>query len=80
MLRDAARTVQRLPARGRLTRSQQAAYEWIYSDDVVWPFSFLNVCGVLAIDPVYVRGELARRAFVCLDDDVEEPKATAEAS
>jgi hypothetical protein len=75
MLRDAVRTVQRLPARGRLTRSQKTAWRWIYSDDVTWPFSFLNVCGVIAIDPAYVRGELARRAFARLDD--EEPTRTA---
>jgi hypothetical protein len=80
MLRDAVRTLQRAPARGRLSRAQQAAWGWIYSDDVTWPFSYLNVCDALAIDPAYVRGELVRRAFGDLDDDGEQPKRTAHGS
>ena len=29
--------------------------EWIFEDDQKWPFSFLNICEALGIDPQYVR-------------------------
>jgi hypothetical protein len=31
------------------------AHDWIASDDRKWPFSFENVCGVLNLNPEYVR-------------------------
>lgn len=34
------------------------AYEWIISDDRIWPFSFLNVCDALAVSPAHLRQEL----------------------
>ena len=34
--------------------------EWITSDDRQWPFSFLNVCDLLRLNPHYVRGGLDR--------------------
>jgi hypothetical protein len=34
------------------------AYRWVISDDFSWPFSFLNVCGLLNISPEDVRQEL----------------------
>jgi hypothetical protein len=36
----------------RLTRE---AEEWLFKDDQQWPFSFLNICNVLGIDPGYIR-------------------------
>ena len=34
------------------------AYSWLISEDVVWPFSFLNVCRLLHLQPENVRSEL----------------------
>jgi hypothetical protein len=31
------------------------AAQWVGSDDRSWPFSFLNICDVLGLDPAYVR-------------------------
>ena len=38
------------------------AREWITSDDQSWPFSFENICGVLNLDPGYLRAGLFRWA------------------
>lgn len=38
------------------------ARDWIDSDDCKWPFSFENVCGVVKVDPDYVRERLQRWA------------------
>jgi hypothetical protein len=35
---------------------------WLCSDDVSWPFSFVNVCHVLDIDPAWLRERLLRSA------------------
>jgi hypothetical protein len=34
------------------------AYRWVTSDDCSWPFSFLNVCQVLNLEPEAVRGDV----------------------
>jgi len=34
------------------------AYQWVMSDDFSWPYSFLNVCGLLNIVPEQLRHEL----------------------
>jgi hypothetical protein len=34
------------------------AYHWFRSNDYTWPFSFLNVCQLLDLDPEAVRVEL----------------------
>lgn len=31
------------------------AAQWVGSEDRTWPFSFLNICDVLNLDPSYVR-------------------------
>lgn len=36
------------------------AHDWIASDDRLWPFSFENVCGILKMDPDYLRDGLFR--------------------
>jgi hypothetical protein len=33
------------------------AYHWFTSNDYTWPFSFLNVCQLLGLDPEAVREE-----------------------
>lgn len=44
----------------RVQRLAREAEEWLFSDDDRWPFSFLNICAVLGLDPGYVRKGLAR--------------------
>jgi hypothetical protein len=34
------------------------AYRWLVSDDIFWPFSFLNVCQLLNLAPESLRQEL----------------------
>jgi hypothetical protein len=29
--------------------------EWFFSDDTDWPFSFVNICSTLGLDPEYIR-------------------------
>ena len=44
----------------RAQRLAREAEEWIYSDEVRWPFSFVNICAVLGLDPGYMRLKLKR--------------------
>src|SRR5688572_29395137 len=39
----------------RAQRLAREAEEWLLNDDQRWPFSFLNICHVLGIDPGYIR-------------------------
>ena len=34
------------------------AYSWIMAADLIWPYSFLNVCALLHVSPEAIRGEL----------------------
>ena len=36
------------------------AQHWLESDDAYWPFSFVNVCDALGLDPSCVRERVAR--------------------
>jgi hypothetical protein len=36
----------------------KATEEWIFEDDYKWPFSFLNICDAVGIDPRYLRNGL----------------------
>ena len=40
------------------------AYHWFTSNDYTWPFSFLNVCQLLELDPEAVREELPGERFL----------------
>ena len=40
------------------------AYDWVVSNDFAWPFSFLNVCGLLHLTPEILRTELLADAAV----------------
>ena len=42
---------------GRLARE---AEEWFATDDPRWPFSFVNICDVLGLEPEYLRLGLKR--------------------
>ena len=49
------------------------AQAWIDADDWDWPFSFLNICAIVRIDPDYLRGGL--RAWH-QREAVSKPRAT----
>ena len=36
------------------------AERWIFRNDQKWPFSFVNICSVLGLDPEYIRLGLRR--------------------
>jgi hypothetical protein len=38
----------------------QEAEEWFESDEVEWPYAFVNICHTLGIDVDYLRGGLRR--------------------
>jgi hypothetical protein len=44
-----------------IQRLAREAEEWLFSDDASWPFSFVNVCAALGLDPEYVRWGLQRQ-------------------
>jgi hypothetical protein len=41
-------------------RLAREAEEWLLSNDLDWPFSFLNICSALGLDPDYIRRGLKR--------------------
>lgn len=42
-------------------RLAKEAEQWLFSDDTQWPFSCVNICTVLGLDPAYLRRQLKRR-------------------
>jgi hypothetical protein len=36
------------------------AQDWLFSDDSSWVFSFVSICGLLGLDPGYIRRGLRR--------------------
>ena len=42
-------------------RIAKEAEQWFFTDDYTWPFSFVNICSVLGIDPEYVRRGLNKQ-------------------
>ncbi|MCE2485551.1 MAG: hypothetical protein J4F42_08570 [Desulfurellaceae bacterium] len=44
----------------RVQRLAQEAEEWFTADDADWPFSFVNICAVLRLEPDYIRRGLKR--------------------
>jgi hypothetical protein len=41
-------------------RLAKEAEKWLFSDDDRWPFSFVNVCRALGLEPAYLRQGLRR--------------------
>jgi hypothetical protein len=37
-----------------------AALRWVRSNDSTWPFSFIRVCELLRLEPLWVRGRVSR--------------------
>jgi len=44
----------------RVQRLAREAKEWLFCDDVCWPFSFVSICAVLGLDPEYIWRGLTR--------------------
>jgi len=44
-----------LDHRLRVRRLAEEAEGWLFSDDDLWPFSFVNICMFLGLNPEYVR-------------------------
>jgi hypothetical protein len=44
----------------RPQRLAREAEEWFFTDDLRWPFSFVNICAVLGLDPEFIRLGLKR--------------------
>jgi hypothetical protein len=62
VLEDAMRELVRPggPWYGARARQRKEVQVWLESDDVAWPFSFVNVCEALDLDPGEVRSFLWR--------------------
>jgi hypothetical protein len=71
VLEDGLHVIRRQAASPRLRarRVFRETVAWLASDDVSWPFSFVNACHVLGIDPDWVRARM--RPYT------EEPAAAA---
>ena len=44
----------------RVQRLAREAEAWFFTNDYNWPFSFVNICAVLGLDPEYIRMGLKR--------------------
>lgn len=42
----------------RARRLAKEAEDWFFSDDANWPFSFVNICAALRLEPGYLRRKL----------------------
>jgi hypothetical protein len=61
-------------ATNRAEKRRKDAEEWIFTkSSSPWLFSFDNTCGILGLDPSYVRGKLARERFE-VDQEREKKK------
>ncbi len=62
VLEDAVRCFQEQFVSGgqHAKRLGREAAAWFFSEDQQWPFSFLNICAVLGLDPEYIRQGLRR--------------------
>ncbi len=45
---------------GARARRRAEVQVWLESNDVAWPFSFVNVCEALDLDPGHVRSHVGR--------------------
>jgi hypothetical protein len=64
VLEDAVRTVTTCERTygDRIRRRVREAEAWFAADDREWPFSFLNICQAIGVEPDRVRAWLARQA------------------
>ena len=59
VLEDAVNCFQRTAGPGSEHVAKDAE-RWLFSNDTRWPFSFINICGVLGLNAEYVRLGLKR--------------------
>ncbi len=59
VLEDAVDCFQRAPGQNT-SRERRDAEQWLFCNDARWPFSFVNICAVLGLNPEYVRLGLKR--------------------
>jgi hypothetical protein len=45
----------------RARRLGKEAEEWLFSDDICWPFSFVNICHALGLEPGHIRRRLRQQ-------------------
>ncbi len=62
VLEDAIDCFQKQFVKGgkRTQRLAQEAEEWLFTNDPHWPFSFVNICAALGLDPEHIRMGLRR--------------------
>jgi hypothetical protein len=56
----------------RAQRLAREAEEWFIAEDPSWPFSFVNICEVLGIEPGYIRLRLKRCSEEAAEREPEE--------
>ena len=64
----------RFANRRQQQRLYMEAYEWVSSDDLLWPYSFVNVCELLNLNPDPLRAALLGDAVgtLFIETEVEE--------
>jgi hypothetical protein len=62
VMEDAVRCYQKqfVPGSRRDSKLAREAMSWFFDDDTTWPYSFLNLCYALGLDPGYIRRGLRR--------------------
>jgi hypothetical protein len=62
VLLDAVECFQKYPfaRRNKITSHIDDTADWIFQNDHEWPFSFINICEAVGIDPQYLRKRLSR--------------------
>jgi len=72
----------RFARRRRYQRLYLEAYKWVASDDRSWPYSFVNICESLSLNPESVRhellGEMAPLPGTVFDEPVPPEETEAE--
>lgn len=56
------------------------AYQWVTADDNVWPYSFLNLCQTLNLNPDLLRRELLSDAIPATETVLETVAEVEEAA
>lgn len=62
VLEDAISLLQKAPMNRQEARLYKEASDWIAKDDPHWPFSFINICTALDLEPDYLRRKLLPKA------------------
>lgn len=70
----------RFAARRRQQRLYWEAYEWVASTDRGWPYSFVNLCEILEMNPVAVRRQLLAEMAPPARDEFSLPDEIVEAA